>query len=89
VFVIGDVARLEAPGRAPLPGVAPVAKQQGRYVARVIAARLAGRRAPPPFAYRNYGDLATIGAKRSSISAGCAFPAAPPGSSGASPTSIS
>jgi len=38
-----------------------VAKQQGAYVARVIAARLAGRPAPAPFRYRNYGNLATIG----------------------------
>ena len=48
----------------PLPGVAPVAKQQGAYVARVIAraARRPSRAAP--FRYRNYGNLATIGRKR-------------------------
>jgi NADH:ubiquinone reductase (H+-translocating) len=45
-----------------LPGVAPVAKQQGAYVARVIAARIAGTE-PPSFRYRNYGNLATIGRK--------------------------
>src|SRR6266851_1684489 len=44
-----------------LPGLAPVAKQQGAYVARLLRARLAGGPAPPPFRYRNYGTLATIG----------------------------
>jgi len=60
IFVIGDSARVEGTD-GPLPGVAQVAKQQGAYVARVIAARLAGRPAPAPFRYRNYGNLATIG----------------------------
>ena len=43
-----------------LPGLAPVAMQQGRYAARVVAARLRGRVAPP-FRYRDKGNLATIG----------------------------
>jgi NADH:ubiquinone reductase (H+-translocating) len=43
-----------------LPGVAPVAMQQGRYAARVIRDRLAGR-TTPPFRYRDKGNLATIG----------------------------
>jgi len=61
IFVIGDTAfALDADGK-PLPGVAPVAKQQGQYVARVIKARLAGGSVPPPFRYRNLGNLATIG----------------------------
>jgi NADH:ubiquinone reductase (H+-translocating) len=60
VFVIGDTAEV-AGTNGPLPGVAPVAKQQGAYVARVIAARLTGKPAPAPFRYRNYGNLATIG----------------------------
>jgi NADH dehydrogenase len=63
VFVIGDAARFELPGDPsgrPLPGLAAVAMQQGRHVARVIAARLAGR-APAPFRYRDYGSMATIG----------------------------
>ena len=60
VFLIGDTARLE--GRAdPLPGVATVAKQQGAYVARVIASRLAGTAEPGPFRYRDVGSLAIIG----------------------------
>jgi len=60
VFVIGDLARCAGPDGTPLPGIAPVAMQQGRYVARVIRARLAG--APEkPFKYVNKGELATIG----------------------------
>lgn len=60
VFVIGDTAHCpDADGR-PLPGIAPVAKQQGEYVARAILADLQGK-AAAPFAYRHYGSLATIG----------------------------
>jgi NADH dehydrogenase len=63
IFVIGDVAHaLDADGR-PLPGVAPVAKQQGRYVASLLKARMRG--APlKPFRYRDFGAMATIGRKR-------------------------
>jgi NADH dehydrogenase FAD-containing subunit len=60
IFVIGDTAEVIGP-HGPLPGLAPVAKQQGIYVARVIAARVAGRRAPGAFRYRDLGNLATIG----------------------------
>jgi len=59
VFVIGDLAHLEQDGE-PLPAVAPVAIQQGRYVARTLKDRLAGT-APRPFRYRNQGTMATIG----------------------------
>jgi NADH:ubiquinone reductase (H+-translocating) len=62
VFVIGDTAAAEDEHGKMLPGVAPVAKQQGAYVARAIRARLNGQ-AAPPFHYRNYGNLATIGRK--------------------------
>ena len=63
IFVIGDTAlALSADGK-PLPGIAPVAKQQGVYVARVIAARVRGRPAPAPFRYRHLGAMATIGRK--------------------------
>jgi NADH dehydrogenase len=54
----------------PLPGVAPVAKQQGAYVARVITARLAAGPAPAPFRYRNYGNLATIGRREAVVDFG-------------------
>ena len=62
VFVIGDTALVENARGTPLPGVAPVAKQQGVYVAKLIEARLAGRDLPP-FRYRDFGSLATIGRK--------------------------
>jgi NADH dehydrogenase len=59
VFVVGDTATLmDGP---PIPGIAPAAKQMGRYVGRLIAARVARGREPPPFRYRHEGDLATIG----------------------------
>ena len=60
IFVLGDTALVTGVGGQPLPGVAPVAKQQGAYVAQVIAARVAGRPVAP-FHYRDYGMLATIG----------------------------
>jgi NADH dehydrogenase FAD-containing subunit len=60
LFAIGDVAFVEQDGRA-LPGVAQVALQQGRYVARLIAARLAGGPVPPPFRYRDLGNMAVVG----------------------------
>lgn len=60
IFVIGDTALVTGPDGNPVPGVAPAAKQAGRYVARVIRARLRGR-PTPPFRYRHLGNLATIG----------------------------
>jgi NADH dehydrogenase len=61
IFVIGDTAHVPGPDGQPLPGLAPAAKQQGAYVARVLRARLAGKEPPGPFRYRNYGAMATIG----------------------------
>jgi NADH:ubiquinone reductase (H+-translocating) len=69
IFVIGDTA-LVAGRRGPLPGLAPVAKQEGAYVARVIAARLTGRPPPGPFRYRDRGSLATIGRKAAVVEFG-------------------
>lgn len=63
VFVIGDAASVTTTDGRRVPGVAPAAKQQGRYVAKVVTARIAGRPSPPPFAYRDPGNLATIGRK--------------------------
>jgi len=61
VFVVGDTAlTLDAKGN-PVPGIAPAAKQAGKYVGTLIAARLSGRPAPGPFRYRHAGNLATIG----------------------------
>jgi NADH dehydrogenase len=59
IFVIGDLAHVEQDGR-PLPGVAPVALQEGSYVARVIRDRIVGK-ASKPFRYRERGNMATIG----------------------------
>lgn len=63
VFVIGDTALAKAESGKPLPGVATVAEQQGKYVARLIAARL-GKEPFPPFRYRDPGSMATIGRSR-------------------------
>jgi NADH dehydrogenase len=59
IFVAGDLAALQYDGRQ-VPGVAPAAKQMGRYIGRAIRARLRGA-APPLFRYRDFGNLATIG----------------------------
>jgi len=57
VFALGDMVRLHD---GALPGVAPVAMQQGRYAGRVVRERLRSRETPP-FRYRDKGNLATIG----------------------------
>jgi NADH:ubiquinone reductase (H+-translocating) len=59
IFAIGDTA---APP-TPVPGMAPAAKQMGRYVGELIRARVEGGAAPKPFVYRHAGDLTTIGRK--------------------------
>jgi NADH:ubiquinone reductase (H+-translocating) len=65
VFAIGDMVRVTGADGTPqpLPGVAPVAMQQGRFAARVVRARLRGRE-EGPFRYRDKGNLATIGRAR-------------------------
>jgi NADH dehydrogenase len=60
VFVLGDAAHVQHNGK-PLPGIAPVAMQQGRYAAALIRARLAGQLDHPPFRYVDKGNLATVG----------------------------
>ena len=60
IFVAGDLASLLQANGKPVPGVAPAAKQMGRTVASNIRARLAGK-PTTSFAYRDYGNLATIG----------------------------
>jgi len=60
IFVIGDTASIQQDGK-PVPGLAPAAKQQGAYVAKVLRRRLHGKPAPRPFRYRHQGNLATIG----------------------------
>jgi NADH:ubiquinone reductase (H+-translocating) len=69
IFVIGDAAHvLDMDGKL-LPGVAPVAKQQGYYVATLIKARLDGK-ATAPFRFKNPGTLATIGRKSAVVELG-------------------
>jgi NADH dehydrogenase len=60
VFVIGDTASLHQDDK-PLPGVAQVAMQEGRYVGKVIMSRESGRPAPAPFRYVDKGNMAVIG----------------------------
>ena len=67
VFVIGDAAAVTDSRDVQVPGIAPAAKQQGRYVAEVIASRIEGRDPPPAFRYRHGGNLATIGRKSAVI----------------------
>ena len=61
VFVIGDAAAATDVDRRPVPGIAPAAKQQGRYLGKLLAARLGAGPSPGPFRYRHAGNLATIG----------------------------
>ncbi|MEJ5022126.1 NAD(P)/FAD-dependent oxidoreductase [Ochrobactrum vermis] len=61
IFVIGDTAWVEGPDGKPVPGIAPAAKQQGAYVAKVIRSRIEGKTPPMPFRYKHQGNLATIG----------------------------
>jgi NADH dehydrogenase/putative oxidoreductase len=63
IYAIGDTAACPGDDGAPLPGLAAVAKQQGRHVARILRACIEGRPDPGPFRYRNYGSMATIGRK--------------------------
>ena len=60
IFVVGDTASLDQDGR-PLPGVAQVAMQQGRYAGKVIHRRIHGQSAPPPFRYFDKGTMAVVG----------------------------
>jgi NADH:ubiquinone reductase (H+-translocating) len=62
VFVIGDLASYSHQTGKPLPGLAPVAMQQGRYVADLIQRRLRGEPPPRAFHYHDRGTMATIGA---------------------------
>jgi NADH dehydrogenase len=70
VYIVGDVAQVAQSDGRPVPGIAPAAKQMGRYVGHAIAARVEGRAAPGGFRYRHYGDLATIGRRAAIVSTG-------------------
>ncbi len=60
IFALGDISHLAGSDGKPLPGLAPVAIQEGRYAAEAIRARLKGK-TPAPFRYRDKGSMATIG----------------------------
>jgi NADH dehydrogenase len=70
IFVIGDTAAMRDAKGAPVPGIAPAAKQAGKFAAAAIKARLAGRDFPGPFRYRHAGNLATIGRKAAVVDFG-------------------
>ncbi|MFQ6004140.1 MAG: NAD(P)/FAD-dependent oxidoreductase [Woeseia sp.] len=61
IFVIGDAAHVEDADGKLVPGIAPAAKKQGRFVAKVISRQVAGKPPPVSFRYRHAGHLATIG----------------------------
>jgi NADH:ubiquinone reductase (H+-translocating) len=60
VFVVGDTASCQQDGK-PLPGVAQVALQQGRYAGKLILRRVTGKPAPHPFRYFDKGNMAVVG----------------------------
>jgi putative oxidoreductase len=70
VYAIGDTAACDGWHGKPVPGLAPAAKQGGRYVAGHILTRVSGKSRPPPFAYRHAGSLATIGRKAAVVDLG-------------------
>lgn len=70
VFIVGDAALYRHGTEKPLPGVAPVAKQQGAYVGAIIASRVAGNVEPAPFRYKDSGQLATIGRRAAVVDFG-------------------
>jgi NADH dehydrogenase len=69
IFAVGDTVTIAGPDGNPVPGIAPAAKQQGRYVAALIKARLDGG-TRPPFRYKHAGSLAQIGKKKAVIDFG-------------------
>ena len=69
IFAIGDTITIPAWDGKPVPGIAPAAKQQGRYVASLIKARLAGQKVAP-FRYHHSGSLAQIGKRLAVIDFG-------------------
>ncbi len=70
LFVIGDLAHQKNAAGQQLPGVAPVAVQQGEYVAKLLDARLKGKPLPKAFQYFDKGSMATIGRSRAIVEAG-------------------
>ena len=69
IFAIGDTVVVNGPDGKPVPGIAPAAKQQGRYAAETIKARLRGETLGP-FRYKHAGSLAQIGKRKAVIDFG-------------------
>ncbi|WFU39106.1 NAD(P)/FAD-dependent oxidoreductase [Bradyrhizobium sp. CB82] len=69
IFAIGDTSAAQSGGR-PVPGLAPAAKQMGRYVGRLIAGRVCNGVNSPAFSYKHQGDLAVIGRKSAVVAMG-------------------
>ncbi|MCC8956387.1 NAD(P)/FAD-dependent oxidoreductase [Bradyrhizobium sp. Pear77] len=69
IFAVGDTVTIKGPDGNPVPGIAPAAKQEGRYVAALIKARLDSKTLPP-FRYKHAGSLAQIGKKKAVIDFG-------------------
>jgi NADH dehydrogenase len=70
IFVIGDTAAVTDSKGRPVPGIAPAAKQMGKYVGKLISARIAGREWKKPFRYMHLGELATIGRRAAVVKFG-------------------
>lgn len=70
IFVAGDLASFDLGGEKTLPGVAPVAMQQGAFVGSLIAKALKGNRPAEPFKYWDKGNMATIGRSHAVVESG-------------------
>ena len=70
IFVVGDTAAISDAKGHPVPGIAPAAKQMGKYVGKLISARIAGRGPLKAFHYIHLGELATIGRRAAVVKFG-------------------
>ena len=70
IFVVGDTAAVADSKGQPVPGIAPAAKQMGKYVGKLISARIGGRERQKPFRYMHLGELATIGRRAAVVKFG-------------------
>jgi len=70
IFVVGDTAAISDAKGHPVPGIAPAAKQMGKYVGKLISARIAGRGPVKAFHYIHLGELATIGRRAAVVKFG-------------------
>jgi len=64
IFAVGDTIAVQMPDGPPVPGIAPAAKQEGRFVAETIRRRLSGASERQPFRYQHQGSLAQIGKRK-------------------------